>query len=160
MNNPIKKPLVLLLLIMLLSVLGNAIYFYLNRGDRLDVSCVSVLRTHEYAIGFKSTETATLVMSPNHSGYISFSGKVFYENKTMQFFREIRFNYHKEGDGNYKIFDINTFKHPSDNAPDALIDSVFFSTSQEKSRFMNLTKIYNAYVIGNLHSPVFMCIVK
>lgn len=78
----------------------------------------------------------------------------------MTFFRDIRFNYQKEGDGIYRIFNITTIKYPSDDSPDALIDSVFFSTSHENERFMNLTKIKNAYVIGNLHSPVFMCVVK
>lgn len=160
MNNLLKNKISLLFLIIALSILVNLLYFYLNKGNSLNSSCISVLRTHEYANNFASTETATLVMNPNRKGYISFSGKILYEKKTMTFFRDIRFNYQKEGDGIYRIFNITTIKYPSDDSPDALIDSVFFSTSHENERFMNLTKIKNAYVIGNLHSPVFMCVVK
>lgn len=55
---------------------------------------------------------------------------------------------------------ISTVKHAADNTSDAIMDALFFSISKEKVRYMTVDRINNAYVIGNLHSPVFMCVVK
>lgn len=160
MNNRLFRPLIVIPCLLLTVMLFNITYLTLHKGSILNDTCVSVLRTQEFNSHFMSTETATLVMNPDHSGYIAFSGSMKSNDKIMTLFREIRFTYEKESDDIYKISDIETVKHLRDNAPDTLVDSVFFSTSHEKARYMTVSKIMNAYVIGNLHSPVFMCVVK
>lgn len=160
MNSIMKKPTILLPLLVLIMIVCNTVYFSLNRGGILNDACVSVLRTQEFTSNFISNETVTLVMNPDRSGYISFSGNMLLNGNATTLFRDIKFNYQKESDDIYKLYNIQTIKHSRDNAPDALVDSIFFSTSHEKARYMTVNKIKNSYVIGNLHSPVFMCVVK
>lgn len=156
----IKTQKVILSFLVLLLIACNFIYFTLNQGEVFNDTCVSVLRTEEQKSGFLSTETATLVLKPDNNGYIAFSGDISNHGNVMTLLRELRFKYEKESDDIYKMTNIETVKHSRDNAPDALIDSVFFSTLHEKARYMTLGKIKNSYVIGNLHSPVFICVVK
>lgn len=160
MKSNIKNKKILLPCLVLLLIACNFIYFTLNRGEVFNDSCVAVLRTEEQNSGFNSTETLTLVLNPDKSGYIAFSGDINNHGKMMTLYRELRFKYEKESDDIYKMTNIETVKHSRDNAPDALVDSVFFSTQHEKARYMTLGKINNSYVIGNLHSPVFICVVK
>lgn len=156
----IKKTITILSFIILLISIINIINLVLNSGGGLNFTCVSVLRTQDFTNDFISNETVTLVMKPDRSGYISFSGEISYKNKTTNFSRDIRYNYEKESGELYRFYDIITVKHPRDNTPDELVDSIFFSTSHDKARHMTASKIQNAYIIGNLHSPVFMCVVK
>ncbi|WP_334755839.1 FidL-like protein [Enterobacter quasiroggenkampii] len=160
MKSEIKKQKILLPCLVLILIACNYIYFILNRGEFFNDSCVSVMRTEEQTSGFISTETVTLVLNPDKSGYIAFSGDINNHGKMMTLYRELRFKYEKESDDIYKMTNIETVKHSRDNAPDALVDSVLFSTQHEKARYMTLGKIKNSYVIGNLHSPVFICVVK
>ncbi|KFK93399.1 hypothetical protein IV04_17190 [Serratia sp. Ag1] len=160
MKSKLKRPVFYLPALIIFIILCNILYFSYDRGAILNDSCVSVLRMQEFTTGFSSTETLTLVVNPNKSGYIALSGNVFYQGKPMILFREIRFRYEKETHDIYKLYDIETVKNSRDNTPDSLIESVFFSTKHQKPRYMIVRKIMNAYVIGNLHSPVFMCVVK
>lgn len=154
------KPLIVIPFLLLAVITFNITYFTLNNGSVVNDTCVSVLRTHDFNNHFNSIETVKLVMSPDQTGYISLSGSMSSNNKTTTLFREIRFKYDKENDDIYKLFDIETVKHSRDNTPDILVDSFFFSTRHEKARYMTVSKITNAYAIGNLHSPVFLCVVK
>lgn len=160
MKSKVKNKKILLPCLVLLLIACNFIYFTLNRGEVFNDSCVAVLRTEEKNSEFNSTETLTLVLNPDKSGYIAFSGDINNHGKMMTLYRELRFKYEKESDDIYKMTNIETVKHSRDNAPDALVDSVFFSTQHEKARYMTLGKFKNSYVIGNLHSPVFICVVK
>ncbi|MFP2826046.1 FidL-like protein [Citrobacter braakii] len=160
MKIKIKNPSFFLPCLVFLLVVCNFLYFTLNRGKVLNDTCVSVLRTEEKTIDFHSTETTTLVLNPDNSGYIAFSGNISNNGRVMTLLRELRFKYVKESDNIYKMEKIETIKHSRDNTPDALVDSVFFSTRHEKARYMTVSKIMNAYVIGNLYSPVFICVVK
>lgn len=146
--------------IVVLVIASNLLYFTLNRGKVLDDTCVSVLRTEDKTVEFYSTETTTLVVNPDNTGYIAFSGHIISHGKSMTLFRELRFTYQQESDGIYKLSNIETVKHTRDNTPDALFDSVFFSIRHEKARYMTVRKVMNSYVIGNLYSPVFICVVK
>ncbi|EHF4936930.1 FidL-like protein [Enterobacter hormaechei] len=131
-----------------------------KRKETLNDSCTSVFDTRDSAAGFQTQVNAVLVMNPNETAYIDLSGIAEYKNQKFVLSREIKFKYDKEGEDIYRLTDMGQVKHASDNAPDNLIDSVFFSMNHEKERFMTVKKIKNAYVVGNLHSPVFMCVVK
>lgn len=159
-NNIIRRPFFLNSSLVILLLACNVLYFTSNQGENFNDTCVSVLRTEERISGFHSTETIRLVLNADNSGYIAFSGNINLHEKVMTLYREFRFTYEKESNGLYKLSNIETVKHSSDNAPDTLIDSVFFSTHNDKARYMTLGKIMNAYIIGNLHSPVFICVVK
>lgn len=131
-----------------------------KRKETLNDSCTSVLDAHNSAAGFQTLVNAVLVMNPNETAYIDLSGFVEYKTQKFVLAREIKFKYDKEGEDIYRLTDMGLVKHASDNAPDNLIDSVFFSMNHEKERFMTVKRIKNAYIVGNLHSPVFMCVVK
>ena len=143
-----------------LMLIFNTLYFISVRGEVIKSSCFSVLRTSDESKHFRSALSLTLVMNPNMRGYISFSGDISLEEKKMVLSREINFSYKKDSDGIYKLYDFKTSKRLRDTAPDTIVDHFLFSSTHEKARLMTLSKIQNTFLIGNLHSPVFMCIKK
>lgn len=131
-----------------------------KRKETLNDSCTAVFDTHDTASDFQTLVNAVMVMNPNESAFIDLSGIVEHRNQKYVLSREIKFKYDKEGEDIYRMTDLSMVKHGSDTAPDSLLDSIFFSINHENARFMTVKRIKNAYIIGNLHSPVFMCVVK
>lgn len=160
MKSEIKNKKLFFLCLLILVIACNLLYFTVYRGKVLNDSCVSVMRTEEYTSGFYSTVTTTLVLNTDNSGYIAFSGDISNHGKTMTLLRELMFKYEKVSNSIYKMSNIETVKYPIDSAPDALVDSMFFSTQHGNARYMTVGKINNSYIIGNLHSPIFICVVK
>ncbi|MBS6004100.1 MAG: hypothetical protein KIC48_16555 [Citrobacter sp.] len=136
--------------------------FYLNqkRKEVLNANCTAVMEYHDAMSGFSSEINVVLVLSPQEYGYIDMSGQVTYEGRGNTLNRKIKFAYEKEVDDIYMISGLTLIKQTSDTAPDGLMDRIFFTISHEKERNMTVKRVSNAYVIGNLHSPVFMCVVK
>lgn len=160
MKSKFRKINLLLVLLVLMVIVFNFFYFTFNRGEVLNDSCVSVFRIEDHTNELHSIETAKLVFNPDKSGYIALSGNVSEYGKVMTLSRDLNFKYEKENKNIYKMTNIETVKHSKDNVPDALFNSMFLSTQHEKARYMTVDKIMNSYVIGNLHSPVFICVVK
>lgn len=159
-KNKFKISTLYLSVVFVITIFCNVLFFSYDRGTILNDTCVSVFKIQEFNNEFSTIATSKLVMKSDKSGYVAFSGNASYEGKSMILSRDIRFKYEKESNDIYRIFDYETVKYSSDNTPDTLMDSVFFSTRSQKPRYIIVSKIMNAYVIGNLYSPIFMCVVK
>ncbi|WP_274242169.1 MULTISPECIES: FidL-like protein [unclassified Enterobacter] len=145
---------ILAVLIVDLALLGQ------KRKETLNDKCTAVFEIHDTATGFWTVINAVLVMNPNDTAYIDLSGTVEHKQQKFVLSRQISFTYDKEGEDIYRLTGLGLSKHAQDNAPDPLIDRLLFSLNNERERFMTIKRVKNAYVAGNLHSPVFMCVVK
>lgn len=145
---------------LIVVVLINVILFTQKKAEVISDRCTTVLDTQDMSTEFSSRLNLVLVLRPEGTGYIDMSGNVNFQSRDYVAFREIKFSYEREEDDIFKMTHMELIKHASDSVPDKLMDSVFFSMSHEKARYMTVNRIHNAYIIGNLHSPVFMCVVK
>ncbi|MFZ5177137.1 hypothetical protein ACOY5X_12565 [Enterobacter kobei] len=160
MINFLKKKIIAIPLLVFSVIIFNGIYFHTVRGMAINSSCFSVLRGEEFAMKFNHAESITLVLNPDRRGYVSFSGNVSYEGKNNVLQRDILFQYEKESSGVYKLYDVKTVKHFRDTTPDILVEQFILDTHRDKTIRMTFVRTGNALVVGNLHSPVFMCVIK
>lgn len=158
----IKKTPFIITLLAILGLVISIVLFFLNqkRKEVHDDHCTAVMEFHDTESGFSAGMNVVLVLNPKEYGYIDMSGHVTYKGNYYTLSREIKFTYENEGNNIYKLSELTQIKQTSDTTPDRLMDSIFFSMSHEKARNMTLKRIRNAYVVGNLHSPVFMCVIK
>lgn len=154
-----------LLMVFLLAISVVITYFdtvFLNqkRKGLLNENCTAFLEFHDTPSGFSARINIFLVMRNQKYGYIDMSGHVTHKGENYTLSREIKFIYKDESPDIYEISRLTLIKQASDTTPNELMDSIFFSMNYEMARHMTVRRIRNAYVIGNLHSPVFMCVVK
>ncbi|MGG6196332.1 FidL-like protein [Pantoea allii] len=158
MNKKIKCVIVAVFFVVTLAVLASILQK--RASEVFSGTCTSVFSMENFSSSFTSSVDATIVFRSDKSAYIAFSGQLDADNRTMILSRDMHLRYEKDSRNVYQMNHISTVKHAADNTSDALMDTFFFSISKEKVRYMTVDRINNAYVIGNLHSPVFMCVVK
>ncbi|WP_434638748.1 FidL-like protein [Klebsiella sp. I138] len=158
MNKKIKYVFVAVFLLVTLAVIFSILQK--RSSEVFSDTCTSVFSMENLSSSFTSSVDTMIVFRRDKSAYIAFSGQLNADNRTMILSRDIHFHYEKDSRNVYQMNHISTVKHAADNTSDAIMDALFFSISKEKVRYMTVDRINNAYVIGNLHSPVFMCVVK
>jgi len=109
---------------------------------------------------FAAKVNVFLQLQKNERGLFDITGKADVDGENFDIARTYHFNYEKQSGSVYHLTDITTSRRNYENVDDVLMNSLFFSTTQEDGRYLRMTKMENSYVIGNLHSPVFICIVR
>lgn len=99
-----------------------------------------------------------LVMSKEHIAHLSVLGLVKDNGLNHMISRYYTFNYEKLSERRYKLKNITLSKHISDNANSIMIPSSLFDLDTNSTAVINVTKLMNGYVIGDLYSPIFICI--
>lgn len=128
----------------------GGVYFHCSTSFRL---------THNNP-NFNAGINVFLQLQKNGSGLIDLTGKVDSQGATFEVARTYHFNYEKQGDSLYHLTQINTSLRSSETVDDNLMNNLFFSTTPKEGRYLRMTKMENSYVINNLHSPIFVCIVN
>ncbi|WP_300000347.1 hypothetical protein [uncultured Cedecea sp.] len=93
-------------------------------------------------------------------GIFDISGKVYSQGETFDVARTYHFIHQREGGTVYHLTDIKTSRRNYESVDETLMNSLFFSATQKEGRYLRMTKMENSYIIDNLHSPVFVCIVS
>ncbi|MCS3430975.1 hypothetical protein [Klebsiella sp. BIGb0407] len=144
----------ILISILLLSIpereVRGGVYFHCSTSFRL---------THDNP-QFNAGLNIFLQLQKNGSGLIDLTGKVDTAAGSFDVARIYHFNYEKQGDSVYHLADITTSLRSSETVDDTLMNNLFFSTTPKEGRYLRMTKMENSYVIDNLHSPIFICIVN
>jgi len=128
----------------------GGVYFHCSTSFRL---------THDNP-KFNAGLNIFLQLQKNGSGLIDLTGKVDTQNGSFDVARIYHFNYEKQGESVYHLMDINTSLRSSETIDDTTMNNLFFSTTPKEGRYLRMTKMENSYVIDNLHSPIFICIVN
>jgi len=128
----------------------GGVYFHCSTSFRL---------THDNP-KFNAGLNLFLQLQKNGSGLIDMTGKVDIQGESFDVARIYNFNYEKQGESVYHLTDINTSLRSSETIDDTVMNNAFFSTTPKEGRYLRMTKMGNSYVIDNLHSPIFICIVN
>lgn len=143
-----------------LVIVFDVIYFKSKVDDSLNEECSTTFVYKNNRAGLAMPVNGTLILKSNATGLIELSGIVSLRGSPHRLARVISFDYERENASVFKLTDMMLEKHSGDDLDNDFLDANFFSMKNEPSRHMILTKVDNAFIIGNLHSPVFMCVIK
>ena len=152
-----KKTFFISLVIILMPI--TFLFIVINQ-NRFEAQCDATFEYRNSSGNLVLPLTATLILRRNATGVIQMSG-VFYSNDSnFRVLRNISFDYSKENSGLYNISNIRLSKSNYDNVDDDFMANNFFSAGTGKERFMSVLKVKNTLIVGNVHSPVFICVLK
>lgn len=109
---------------------------------------------------FTAKVNVFLQLQKDGRGFFDITGKADVDGENFDIARTYHFNYEKQRSSVYHLTEITASHRNYENVNNTLMNSLFFSTAQENGRYLRMTKMENSYVIGNLHSPLFVCIVS
>ncbi|UWM63221.1 hypothetical protein [Enterobacter sp. CP102] len=128
--------------------------------EALDINCTTVFSVNNKELKFSSSLNGFFAFRPNGTGYSELAGNATSGDFNHVISRGVTFDYEKQSSNTYILKSLKLVKHTSDTADDDLMDRAFFSMSNEPYRYMSLYKIKNGFIMGNLHSPVLVCVTK
>lgn len=143
-----------------LLIITASIIFLLTtvNPNRYNSQCTTYFEYRNNSRNSALPITATLVLRKNATGFLEMSGFFYLDGERLTVSRNINFNYSKENAVLYKISNIKSEKTKTDNVDDDFISTFFFSSGTGRERFMSVLKERNTLIIGNVHSPVFICV--
>ncbi len=121
--------------------------------------------TYDCSADYNATQsslniTSSVYLIIGQKNYASFdiTGSLQYKEQFYKVSRKYTFNYRRIGDKNFQLTNISLSKRAADDASDIQMEHLIFNYSSNSEKIMQVTKIMNAYVIGNAYSPLFICI--
>ena len=162
MKRVIKNKKIALLVIFIAIVLSIFLFSIPEKDVKGGVyfHCSTSFRITHDKPDFNAGLNTFLQLQKDGSGLIDLTGKVDTHGQSFEVARTYHFNYEKQGDSLYHLTQINTSSRSSETVDDNLMNNLFFSTTPKEGRYLRMTKMENSYVINNLHSPIFVCIVN
>lgn len=92
-------------------------------------------------------------------GYIDMSGKLNAVNSGI-IARSYKFRYNFHSENMIHLSQIQQTKRAADNADENLMKKMILSIDTKPGLYVKVTKLLNSYVIGNVYSPLFICVIK
>ena len=162
MKQMIKNKKVLLLIGLMITILFFLVLITHNRDIKggIDYHCSTSFRMQYNNPDFSARLNIFLQLQKNGTAFFDIIGKADYFGKNYDIARTYHFNYQKESDLVYHLTQISTSRRSPDTVDDNLMNSLFFSTTQKGGQYMRMTRMENSYIINNLHSPLFICIIN
>lgn len=157
-----KNKLIILSILLIITASIISYSFYTHPREQksgLDMDCSAIYSKRDKATGFYAQLNLFLHFNKNNTGYIDISGKAFNENKSYVAARAYNFSIHSQPGSIYHVTKITMSKRAADNMPDPVMDKLIFSIDSKDERYVKITKMDDAYVMSNLYSPAFICVV-
>ena len=161
MNVKNKKTLSVLLAAFI--VVGTVIWLvnvHKKAEPALSNDCSAVFAMQDKAAHFSASLNIYLNMRDDNTGYLDMAGAVNHDGVDYTTARAWRFNYRLQNGNTLHLTQIAMDKRAADNAPDELVDKLIFSTDPKTGRYVKIAVLNNAWVIGNLYSPQFVCVIN
>lgn len=155
-----KNKKILYLLGLILIVVSIVIIANLRVKGGASFDCSTSWRIQHNNPGFTARLNVFLHVQKNGSGLFDVTGKVDLPDGVYEVARTYYFTYTQQGDSVYHLTDLTTSSRRSETVNNDLMNNLFFSTTQPEGRYMRMTKMENSYVIDNLYSPVFICLMN
>lgn len=127
--------------------------------NRFNAQCTTSFEYRNNSRNLTLPITATLVLRKNATGFLEMSGFFHLNGEHLTVSRNIKFDYSKINASLFKITNIKSEKDKADNVDDDFLSTVFFSIGTGRERFMSVLNEKNTLIIGNVHSPVFICVI-
>ena len=147
---------VFFLILMALAMAFVLFYKWWSVIDDDDISCHAEYNLKSYGVIMK----VSIYLSINYNNHanIDMIGDITDQGKNYKVSRYYDFNYEKASSQRYRLTNLKLSKRESDNALDTQVMSLIFNLDSKKETVINITKIMNSYVIGNMHSPFLICV--
>lgn len=132
-----------------------------NNG--ISINCVSTISMPELPHGSKFNGSVYVQLHVNGSGEVDFSGIVSetgeYGIGKRNIQRTITFAYEMLDSSTARLSEARVSKKSTDTIPDDFFTKAIYDSSEPERR-MHISKLQNAYLIGNIFSPSLMCVSK
>ncbi|EBP0972724.1 hypothetical protein LB58_18785 [Salmonella enterica] len=135
----------------------------LTFDNGISIDCVSTISMPELPHGTKFNGSVYVQIHTDGSGEVDFSGVITETGelgvgkKNVQ--RTISFEYEMVNSDTVRLSEARLSKKSTDTIPDDFFTkSIYDSTEPEKR--MHVSKLQNAYLIGNVFSPSLLCVSK
>lgn len=164
--NTMKKIFGLVLAINLIFALW--VYFAphtASHKEKLDIFCESTLKLSTNRdnenVPFHFSGTVLVRFKPDSTGYIGLSGDAEYNGTTYYVAREVGFQYQPKDTNNILSIKLNA-QHIAarDNTPTQLIENNITGKPNADLVYIVRRANSNTYSIGNMYSPIIMCVDK
>ena len=131
-----------------------------KENPALNNDCSAAFAMRDKAAHFTASLNLYLNMRDDNSGYLDMTGTVNSNGIDYTTARAWRFGYRLQSGNTLHLTEIAMDKRAADNAPDDVIDKLIFSTDPSTGRYVKIATLNNAWVIGNLYSPQFVCVIN
>lgn len=158
-NKKITISLLVALIIVTLATLW--IVTLQNKKQRLFGSdCSATLSMHDKSARFATNLNIYLNMRENGTGYLDMTGTTNSGGVDARAARSYSFNYALQSGNTLHLTNIVLDKRAADTANDGLMDKLIFSIDSHTGRYVKIAAFNNAWTIGNLYSPLFVCVIN
>lgn len=160
-----NRTLILAVLLFLAAILAcfasYRIYMHWKTpGSDLEKDCTAIFTIRDRPSDFYAQLNLFVHMKRDNTGYFDLSGKTFTSKDSYTTARSYSFDIQKQSGSIYHLSNVKLSKRLADNTRDDIMDKLIFSIDSQDGRYVRLTAIDGAYVVGNLYSPAFICIIS
>lgn len=157
-----RNKIIILSSVIVIAITSVLYRFYIQStvsDSYYDKDCSAVLKIRDNAAGFHAQLNLFLHLKKNNTGYLDLSGNTFSHDQSYNTARSYNFNIQKQSGSIYHLTNIKLSKRTADNTVDEIMNKLIFSFDSVDGRYVRITRIDDAYVVGNLYSPVFICVI-
>lgn len=123
----------------------------------VDVFCRAYYSQESESGNYTMSSSFIFNFKENGTARISIDGIVKLYDNTYFVSRNLDINYKHIEKNIYKLSNSVIFKSGRDSLPNELFEKNIFSFSESSDQFFTINKMDNVWLIGNLHSPGFIC---
>ena len=158
-NKKIITSLVVVLTLAVIAALG-IIAVQKNRQTVFGNDCSATFSMRDKSSNFAANLNVYLNLRTNNTGYVDMTGTVNSKGSGYTAARAYGFEYTLQNGNTLPLTTILLNKRAADTADDNLMDRLIFSIDSSSGRYVKITALNNAWTIGNLYSPLFVCVIN
>lgn len=132
-------------------------------NKKISINCVSTISMPELPYSSKFNGSIYLQIHTDGSGEVDFSGIVTKNGEhgveKLNVQRTISFHYEKIEPDTVRLSEARLSKKSNDSISDDFFKKIIYDSSEKEKR-MHISKLQNAYLIGNVFSPSLLCVSK
>jgi len=138
----------------------SAVIGHKKNYSTLDNDCSAAVSIRDKSANFSARLNIYLSLHNDNTGYLDVVGKISEAGVSYTTARSWRFNYALQNGNTAYLTRLTMDKRAADDSPDGLVDRLIFSTDAGSGRYVKIAVLNNAWVIGNLYSPQFLCLIR
>lgn len=158
-NKKIITSLVVALVLVIIASLG-IVALQNTRQAVFNNNCSATFSMRDRASNFAINLNVYLNMQTNHTGYVDMTGTVNSNGSDYRAARSYGFEYTLQNGNTLHLTNIVLNKRAADTADDNMMDRLIFSIDSNTGRYVKIAALNNAWTIGNLYSPLFVCVIN
>lgn len=134
--------------------------FVCQSSNSMNIYCSTILQLAQKDPDLSATLDLTFRLQRNHTGQVALSGNIQKDGSSQVISRSMLFDYEIENPDEVSFKNMRYAKNLKDTASDEDFKMNFFYVPEGQKRTIKIHAIQNAYLIENVHSPVFLCVNK